>query len=212
MDNKDVQMHMSALASTMYLKLVDNRLYINVNDIRELLPRMGYLFNIDKENKVINIKKYDFEKEKRLMLEKFPYEKYGDSFYNKEYDKYKMINQGYKSGEYSCEDMFYEQMRDTEDMEMRCFEYIDCKINFGYVINNNVEEFYKKMFYSRFFSSYRKGDNVYIKYDPDLEAYILTNKDLNINDDINQDWEILVLRKFDNVVLYTKYLQVAPKE
>ena len=95
---------------------------------------------------------------------------------------------------------------------MRCFEYIDCKINFGYVVNNNVEEFYKKMFYSRFFSSYRKGDNVYIKYDPHLEAYILTNKDLDINDDINQDWEILVLRKFDNVVLYTKYLQVAPKE
>jgi hypothetical protein len=62
----------------------------------------------------------------------------------------------------------------------------------------------QKNVYSRFFSSYRKGDNVYIKYDPDLEAYILTNKDLDINDDINQDWEILVLRKFDNVVLYNK--------
>ena len=106
--------------------------------------------------------------------------------------------------------MFYEQMRDTEAMEMYCFNYIDCKINFGYVVNNNIEEFYKKMFFSRFSS--RNGDNVYIKYDPDLEAYILTNKDLDINDDINQDWEILVLRKFDNVVLYTKYLQVAPKE
>lgn len=212
MDNKDVQMQMSTLASTMYLKLVDNRLYINVNDIRELLPRMGYLFNIDKENKVINIKKYDFEKEKQLMIEKFPYEKYGDSFYNKEYGKYEMIDQGYKAGDYSCEDMFYAQMRDTENMEMKCFNYIDCKINFGYVVNNDVDEFYKKMFYSEFFSSYRNGENVYIKYDPDLDAYILTNKDLDINDKLNQDFKILVLRKFDNVILYAKNLKFTPKE
>ena len=93
---------------------------------------------------------------------------------------------------------------------MYCFNYIDCKINFGYVVNNNVDEFYKKMFYSRFSS--QDGDNVYIKYDPELDAYILTNKDLNINDELNQDFKILVLRKFDNVILYAKNLKFTPKE
>lgn len=61
------------------------------------------------------------------------------------------------------------------------------------------EDFYKNLFQA----NYRKFiDNIYIEYDNDLDSYIIYNKNFKNVDEIDNTYKIMVIRKFDNMILY----------
>lgn len=196
-DDKDVMMLMSSVVESMYTKFTDGRIYIRFTSIRRLLPRMGYLFNLDKNNRTFNIKSYDFEKEKNTVLDKFPIEKFGENIYGKKY-----IDIYYDTVIYSQMDLFLKQVEDTEAMENRYFNYIDKDFKHLYVVKDNIYDFYKGMLEAvnlTYFDSEVKVD-----YDKELDAYIIYNKDFRNTDELDFSYKILVIRKYDNMILYKK--------
>ena len=196
MQGENVVISMNGWTEALYAKFVDNTIYIPITSLRRLLPRMGYLFNIDKEERTFNIKAYDFEKEKELMLEKFPVEIFGKSMYGKEY-----VGVFQDSGEYYCDDFFDYQATATESYENRYYDYLDDSYRSMYALNNNAEEVLKNMLQAAYFTLI--DDKIKVNYDEELEAYIVYNKDYFNVEKLDNTYKIIVIRKYDNMVLYS---------
>lgn len=196
-DDKDVMISMSSAVESMYTKFINGRIYIRFTSIRRLLPRMGYLFNLDKNNRTFNLKTYDFDKEKNLVLTKFPVEKFGESIYGKTYAGISEF-----SGEYGEMDLFLKQADDTEFMEYRYSNYIDSDFKRLYVVNDNEYDFYKGMLEAQNLTYF--DTEVKVDYDNELDAYIVYNKDFRNVDELDFSYKILVIRKYDNMILYKK--------
>lgn len=192
---KEILLGMSNGVESMYTKFIDNTIYVRLNSLRRLMPRMGYIFNIDKKNKTFNIKTYDFNSEKEILLSKFPVEKFGKGFYGKEYSGYSPAYT--KENLYYCNDVFEDQVSDTETMESRYYNYINQNYKNCYI--QDKDEFYKDLLQAEYLTFI---DDVKIYYDKDLDAYIVYNKDfMNVNK-LDHSYKILVVRKFDNMLIY----------
>lgn len=192
--DKKILVPMSNGVESMYTKFIDGKIYMRFSSLRYLMPRSGYIFNVDEKNSSFNIKNYNFNSEKDLLLTKFPVSKFGKSLYgNTDTDYYPIFGKNM----YYCGDVFAQQVSDTENMEKNYFNYIDTNFRRCYVQDN--EDFYKNLFQA----NYRKFiDNIYIEYDNDLDSYIIYNKNFNDVDEIDNTYKIMVIRKFDNMILY----------
>lgn len=196
-EDKDVNILMSNWVESMYTKFTNNTIYIRLKDIRRLLPRMGYLFNVDRESQCFNIKSYDFEKEKKFILEEFPIEKFGKGIYGNEYSGITM-----DSDTYWLSDLFLKQAEESENLEAKYYDYIDTDFKSMYTLKNNINEFYKGMLEAATLTYY--SDEIKINYNKNLDAYIVCNKDYKNVDILDTTYKILVVRKYDNMILYLK--------
>ena len=52
-------------------KVLDGRIYVSMEFMTRLFSRLGYMGIFDKDTKIFNVKKYNPEEEKRIVLEKF---------------------------------------------------------------------------------------------------------------------------------------------
>lgn len=194
-NGKETVIGMSLTTEDLFCKMIDNRIYIPIGAARKLLPRMGYLCSIDKDNSTLSIKEYDFEKEKEIMCSKFPEEKFDKSIYNTEFD-----GSFYYDGEYYCDDAFTEQIDDTVTYENRYSDYIDSSYKSIYVVNKDVDTFMKNMLQAACLMHI--DDEITVEYDDELEAYVVYNKDFRSAESLDNTYNIIVIRKYDNMVLY----------
>lgn len=196
MDDNKVLLTMSSSLESMSSRLIGDRIYINITALRRLLPRMGYLVNINGEEKTLNIKEYDFNYERELVLRKFPIKKFGKSYYGDEYEEYTLLY----SDEYFCFDFFCEQVGATETIEQNYYDYVNSEFRQLFVIKFDNIKFYKDML--QVAHGNYIDDEIYVDYDEELDAYIIYNKDFTKVDYIDDSYKILVLRRYDNMVLY----------
>ena len=197
MEDKDVNILMNGMVESVYTKCVDGKIYIRIKSLRRLLPRMGYLFNLDKENLCFNIKAYDFESEKKLVNEKFPVDKFGNGLYGRNYNGIVLDGKTYW-----LSDLFCEQSSQNESLEQKYFDYINNDFTVGYIIKEEDKNtFYRGVFEAL---TLTKFDDVYIDYDEELDAYIIYNKNFYDVESLDKTYKILAIRKFDNMVLYSK--------
>ena len=197
-EGKECILPMNAMVETLATKLVDNKIYIPIDALRKrILPRMGYLCNINEEELTFNIKKYDFEKEKALMLNKFPIDQYPYNKYAKEYDNIITDTDGIT---YFINDIFDELDSKTSSVESKCLKYIDEAYRPDYDIfgSERVLKNYLQAVYLQWID-----EEINIEYDNDLEAYIVSS---TVNkEDTNEVRECeIVVRKYDNMVLLVK--------
>lgn len=192
-------------------KFVNNHIYIQMDKLRGVLSRVGYLYNIDDETKTFNVKKYDFNVEKELMLKKFPKEKFGNGLYGQmngeEFENivyYPTIDEetGKYKEEASFSDYFVNQNNWTNLMESNYIQYFDIYYQKLHTVHNDIEKYYKNLLQSTYLYYY---DNIILSYDSDLDAYIVSNKDFSGVEKIDETYAILVVRKFDNMILYRSF-------
>ena len=193
---------MSGSTEALIARFVDNKIYIDVTTFRCLLPRMGYLINFDSNLKVMNVKKYDYSKEKELILKKFPVETFWKGFYGEEYESSTLAY----TNEWYCWDMCLDQVGDTEALEESYKENIDNEYKKMFFIGYDNKLAYKNMLKAISFISRNKFDvdvnNLNIQYDKDLDAYIIYDKDYTQISELDDSYKILVIRCFDNMILF----------
>ena len=63
---------MQVMDTSPYSKFINGRLYVAVDFLSAIMPRIGYVSTVNKKSGIISIDKYDFESEKEIMLKKFP--------------------------------------------------------------------------------------------------------------------------------------------
>lgn len=195
MDGKEIPLTMGGMSSSMFTKLNDNTIYINIRNLRKLLPRMGYLINADDKNFSINVKSYDFNKEKEIFLKTFPVEKFGESWYSKKYDRY--LYEEYFNF-YLCDDFYFNQYNCTEAIEDSYKVYIDNNYRQMYSYDN--EKAYKDLLQAAYYTYI--DDEIKVKYDEDLDAYIIYNKEYDNVSKLDDTYKILVVRKYDNMIMF----------
>ncbi len=195
MDGKEIPLTMGGMSSSMFTKFIDNTNYVSLCDLRKLLPRMGYLINADDKNFSINVKSYDFNKEKEIFLNTFPAEKFGKSWYSQEYDRYiyeKNLNF------YLCADFYFNQYNCTEAVEDSYKVYIDNNYRQMYSYGN--EKAYKDLLQAAYYTY--TDDELKVKYNKDLDAYIVYNKEYDNVSKLDDTYKILVVRRYDNMIMF----------
>lgn len=196
------------ISENMRGKLVNNRIYVQMDRMIYILYRIGYLYNFDDETKTFNVKKYDFNAEKELMYKKFPVGKFGYGLY-KEANGKDFENIVYhpsvdiETGKYMEEpffnDVFDNMINNGKYMETNYIKYFDANYQSMHVVHKDADTFYKNLLEATYGYYY---DDAIVKYDNDLDAYIVSNKDFSGVDELDKTYRILVVRKFDNMPLY----------
>lgn len=207
-EDKYVHIPMSLSSETVCGKLVNNHIYISMDKPRRALPRIGYLCNVDDSSNIFNIKRYDYNAERNLMLKKFPKEKFGMGLYSKDknedyivyYDSVDKYTSKYIKEPY-YDDFFIKQNTTTELIELNYTQYFNTNYRSLYIQHNNTDKYYRDLFQAAYMNYY---DNIVLTYDNDLNAYIISNKEFNDIDKLDKSCALLVVREFDNMVLYMK--------
>lgn len=199
-DNEEVMLSMNPWSEELFTKVENNKIYIGVNSLNYILPRIGYIFNINKNAQTFNIKSYDFEKEKKYMLEMFPIEKVHRNDYAAEYNDYIGPSKNSDAMRY-CFDIFHEQIGVNVNIKKYYRLFIDDDYKDGYFTDD--ENFYKGMLQA----SYGEyiDEEIYIDYDEELESYIVYNEAFKIdsgNFKNTAEYKIIVIRKFDSMILF----------
>jgi hypothetical protein len=197
-DGKEVCLNLGIYTESANAKLINNELYISLKDIRGILPRLGYIYNLDKDSKTLNIKSYDFETEKSFMLKKFPSRKFESNKYS-DINKPKDYEELSLTGDLYCYDLFEDEALLTRFVEINYNKLIDNEFKPIYSVGENQEQYYKNLFQAAY-STYM--DDINVDYDTDLDAYIIYNHDYKNSNWINNSYKILVVRKFDNMILF----------
>ena len=198
-ENKNVILNMSNYDEELSIEIYDNEIYVSMEFLTRIFSRLGYMCVFDKDTKTFNIQKYDIEKEKKLMLEKFPEEKFKKIPY-RVFENSEPIYEDIRMGEraYILYDVFDKFAKKTTGVEYLYREYIGYNYKLGYKINENIETALRGMLEAWYMTHF---DNICIKYDEDLDAYIVCNKKFENIDDIDDTSKFLVVRKFDYMIL-----------
>lgn len=194
--DKDIIIPMNPWSESVNAKYVNDKIYIPITSVRAILPRMGCLFNINKNNKLISIKDYDFEQEKDLLLKKYPPEKFDGGMYDNKYEDIVLDT----TGLYYFQDFFTYQNNTTLNIENNYFDYIDCNYQRCYEIDKNDSVFLKNILQAAYMMWI--NEEIITNYDKELDAYVIYNKDFQNIEKLDDSYKILIVRKYDNMILY----------
>lgn len=197
-DGKKIVFNMNNWINAISVRFENDTIYINITSLRRLLPKMGYLINFNKDDKSVNLKTYNFDDEKRIVLEKFPIEKFDLSYYSDSYEEY--IEDTRDPNIYYCYDIFSKQARSTEDIESRYLKNVAPTYKSMYYCDNPDENFYKELFKGLLTDS--ENIELSVKYDEDIDAYIIFNKPYDDVSVLDETYKIMAVRKYDNMIMY----------
>lgn len=199
-NNQDVILPMSNFDEDLDAKVLDNRIYVSMEFLTRIFSRLGYMGVFDKDTKIFNVKNFNPEKEKRLILEKFPEDKFPSipyRFYeNKNDTVYK--TRVYEKTTYILYDVFHAMASKTISTEYLYVKYIGYNYKLGYKVNGDKERFLKNMLEAYYMKHF---DDVCIKYDEDLDTYIVSNKKFENINDIDDTSKFILVRDFDYMLL-----------
>lgn len=195
---KQVILTMNNWSESMFTRFENDTIYINITSLRRFLPRMGYLINFNKDDKSVNLKTYNFDDEKRIVLDKFPVEKFDLSYYSDSYEEYRKDT--LYPNTYYHHDIFEMQACGAEEIESRYLKNVDPTYKSMYYCDNPDENFYKELFKGLLTDS--ENIELSVKYDEDLDAYIIFNKPYDDVSVLDKTYKIMAVRKYDNMIMY----------
>jgi hypothetical protein len=215
-DNKKILLQFNSYTMDGTFLFVDNIPYFCTDYYRTILPRIGYLVNLDIEGKTLNIKKYNFEEEKKMMLRRFSSKKFDTGVvcnlyaeeYKQKYEKFDSIIVNRKhpvriGGLCEYSDFFVKQDALTRNTKALAWKYVsDFHDNYYLGIIDTSEDYYKDMFKVAYRDADIDNKDITVEYDSALDAYIIYNKDYKEADSLDRSYKILVVRGFDGMTLY----------
>lgn len=199
-DGQNVTLPMSNFDEDLDAKVLDGRIYVSMEFMTRLFSRLGYMGIFDKDTKIFNVKKYNPEEEKRIVLEKFQ----GNQFESIPYRFYENKNdtvyetKAFERTTCILYDVFHAMASKTISTEYLYRKYIGYNYKLGYKVNINKERFLKDMLEAYYMKHF---DDIYIKYDEDLNIYIISNKNFENINDIDDTSKFILIRDFDYMLL-----------
>lgn len=174
--------------STITLKLNENSLLMPVYQLIDLLNRWGYIYTIDKEEKVLKIKKHDFTGENELVNSFFP--KTNDLFYyNSEETKYYENNLG--------EDFYTTMSSINAGVFNTIKKYFDTEYK-HYIEVSDFEE-RARLCYKGYYYLDTANENITVEYNKDIDCYIAYNNRC-LKENIY--FKMIAIRRFDGQLIY----------
>ena len=79
------------------------------------------------------------------------------------------------------------------------FDYIDPDFNYNVPADGDIE-FYKNMLKAYYVDDF-EGADIKVRYDKDLDAYIIYNKEYEYAEKIDNSYAMIVIRRIDNALL-----------
>ena len=215
-DGKNLHIDVTPWSTALPARYIDDTIYVYIGIVPALFPRNGYLGSFNIKDYTFNVKKYDFEKEKSLMIEKFPEEKLSNNnnYYTWEFEGYaeddSYIYEAY--GDFFGGKKIYNNYFEFEIFDRiyrRTLNYMSFYANYVdphyenvyFTTENPNEQLYKDLFKACYLDDFEEYD-IKVRYDEDLEAYVVYNKEYENADKIDDSYAIAVIRKFDNAVLF----------
>lgn len=210
-NGKDIEIPMGNWTKSISGKYVNNNVLVGIQFVNAIFPRVGYIGGFCKETGTFRVKKYDYTNESKLIKAKFPNTKFLEmhNIYTEKYKGYVKLTQREiddshvsrlaKNSVYRCEDIYEAMFISTMNLYAKYFDYIDPDFNYNVPADGNIE-FYKNMLKAYYVDDF-EGTDIKVRYDKDLDAYIIYNKEYEYAEKIDNSYAMIVIRRIDNALL-----------